>query len=103
MNSWMKVMSSAVMIRPRYFHSEGMPECGTAKTGTQERTLKCAHPPPHWCCGRLGIACGQEQLRLMRFQYSPCPVARRPPLKPALGQTFLCQPESLAVIDQNAD
>src|SRR6059036_897805 len=99
----MKVMSSDVMIRPRYFHSEGMPECGTSKTGRKSELENRAHPAPYRCCGRFGIACCQQQLRLMRFQYPRRLLARRPPLKPAFRQTFLCQPESLAVIDQNAD
>src|SRR5262245_39499242 len=103
MNSWMKVMSAAVMIRPRYFHSDGMLECGTAKTGTQERCLKRAHSAPHWCGGRFRIARCQQQLRLMCFQAPRRLLSDPPPLKPPLRQTFLRQPKSLAVIDQNTD
>src|SRR5947209_7015270 len=39
----------------------------------------------------------------MRFQHARRLLSGRPPLKTALRQTFLCEPKSLAVIDQNAD
>ena len=59
--------------------------------------------PPRGRSFRIGVSGCQQQLRLMRRQRPDSLCARRPPSETSLRQALCGQPESLAVILQNAD
>src|SRR5438094_4337146 len=103
----MKTISSAVITRPRYFHSAAMgrslPEPKLERQVPNVILFLCAHPPPHRCRCRLRVTCRQQQLRLMGLQSSSRLLSARPPHKSSLRQPLLRQPETLAVVGENAN
>src|SRR6266542_891045 len=105
-NRRMKAISSAVITRPRYFHSAAM---GRSLTEAKPER-KClaqfflrTHSAPDRCRCCLRVARRQQQLRLMGLQSSSRLLPTRPPDKPPFRQPLLRQPEPLAVVGENAN
>src|SRR3989442_1391719 len=110
----MKAISSSFNFRPRYWNVASIAaERSSSSNGTQAPPLKMlirglnrrrdAAPHRRRLCGGR-IARRDEQLKLVSFQ--PCchlSLICRPPSKSPFRQTFLAQPKSLPVIDENLD